>query len=60
MSTPINYLNLDGVTNLKNEFDNRYVTADSVNTIVNNAPFVPTIYLPPYYSFESYIISIKS
>ena len=37
MSTPINYLDLDGVTNLKNEFENRYVTADSVNTIVNNA-----------------------
>lgn len=37
MSTPINYLDLDGVTNLKNELDNRYVTADSVNTIVNNA-----------------------
>ena len=37
MSTPINYLDLEGVTNLKNEFENRYVTADSVNTIVNNA-----------------------
>jgi hypothetical protein len=37
MSTPINYLDLAGVTNLKNELDNRYVTADSVNTIVNNA-----------------------
>lgn len=37
MSTPINYLDLTGVTNLKNELDNRYVTADSVNTIVNNA-----------------------
>ena len=34
MSTPINYLDLTGVTNLKNELDNRYVTADSVNTIV--------------------------
>jgi hypothetical protein len=37
MGTPINYLDLGGVTNLKNELDNRYVTADSVNTIVNNA-----------------------
>lgn len=37
MSTPINYLDLDGVTNLKNEFENRYVTADNVNAIVNNA-----------------------
>ena len=37
MSTPINYLDLTGVTNLKNELDNRYVTIDSVNTIVNNA-----------------------
>ena len=37
MSTPINYLDLAGVTNFKNELDNRYVTADSVNTIVNNA-----------------------
>ena len=37
MSTPINYLDLAGVTNFKNELDNRYVTTDSVNTIVNNA-----------------------
>ena len=37
MSTPINYLDLAGVTNFKNELDNRYVTADSVNTIVSNA-----------------------
>ena len=37
MSTPINYLDLDGVTNLKKEFENRYVTIDSVNTIVSNA-----------------------
>ena len=37
MSTPINYLDLAGVTNLKKEFENRYVTIDSVNTIVSNA-----------------------
>ena len=37
MSTPINYLDLEGVTNLKKEFENRYVTIDSVNTIVSNA-----------------------
>lgn len=34
---PINYLDMAGVTSLKNELDRRYVTADSVNTIVNNA-----------------------
>lgn len=34
---PINYLDMTGVTSLKNELDRRYVTADSVNTIVNNA-----------------------
>ena len=37
MGTPINYLDMAGVTSLKNELDNRYVTADNVTTIVNNA-----------------------